>query len=313
MRGHPPQRPFGQLVFNMQLLRKITFWLALLGTLAATSLVIRTRAALAESVTPPPIAPAPRPFPRSIGAAGLIEASHENVLVGAPQPGIVAALHVQVWNRVTAGQPLFSLDGRDLQAALLPQRAQVSVAQASLSRLCGQLARLEAVGDARAISAEELKLRRSDVLVAEAQLGAANAAVAQTEALLERLVVRAPTSGTVLQVNIRTGEHVAPGSVNAPVVIGDIADLQLRVEVDEQLAPRVRPGTRAVAHVKGDSRHPVELGFVRIEPFVIPKRSLTGSSIERVDTRVLQMIYRFRAPEGLPLYVGQQMDVHIEE
>jgi len=44
---------------------------------------------------------------------------------------------------------------------------------------------------------------------------------------------------------------------------------------------------------------------------VIPKKSLTGDSTERVDTRVLQVIYRVE-DDTLPLFVGQQMDVFIE-
>lgn len=53
------------------------------------------------------------------------------------------------------------------------------------------------------------------------------------------------------------------------------------------------------------------LVFVRIEPFVVPKKSLTGDSTERVDTRVLQIIYRVEG-DMLPLFVGQQMDVFID-
>jgi len=84
--------------------------------------------------------------------------------------------------------------------------------------------------------------------------------------------------------------------------------------VDEQIASRVKPGARATGFIKGDSAHPIPLEFVRIEPYVIPKRSLTGASIERVDTRVLQVIYKFNnnQPER-PIYVGQQMDLYIEE
>jgi HlyD family secretion protein len=33
------------------------------------------------------------------------------------------------------------------------------------------------------------------------------------------------------------------------------------------------------------------LTFMRLEPFVIPKASLTGINVERVDTRVAQIIY----------------------
>jgi hypothetical protein len=46
---------------------------------------------------------------------------------------------------------------------------------------------------------------------------------------------------------------------------------------------------------------------------VIPKVSLTGSSTERVDTRVLQVIFSFAPPEKFRAYVGQQIDVFIEE
>ena len=48
-----------------------------------------------------------------------------------------------------------------------------------------------------------------------------------------------------------------------------------------------------------------------MEPYVVPKKSLTGDSNERVDTRVLQALYRFDRKQ-LPIYVGQQMDVFIE-
>jgi hypothetical protein len=55
------------------------------------------------------------------------------------------------------------------------------------------------------------------------------------------------------------------------------------------------------------------LRFVRIDPFVVPKKSLTGESAERVDTRVLQIIYQLDKPADRPLYVGQQVDVFIEK
>ncbi|MDX2185432.1 MAG: efflux RND transporter periplasmic adaptor subunit [Opitutaceae bacterium] len=297
----------------MLLFKKLTFWLALLGIVAATNLVLRLRATVTEPVPAPTITPARKPFPQSLGAAGLVEAAHENTLIGVPAPGLVAAVEAQVWDRVKAGQVLFRLDDRELQAALKPQLAQVAVSEASLERLRGQLSRLEAVSDARAIPAEEIRLRRSDVAVAESQLDAARALVAQTRALIDRLLVRAPIDGTVLQVNIRAGEYASPGGVTAPMILGSIEELQVRVDLDEQLAPRVRKGAAAVAYVKGDAAHPLALQFVRVEPVIIPKRSLTGNSIERVDTRVLQVIYRFPVTSEQPIYVGQQMDIFIEE
>jgi hypothetical protein len=53
---------------------------------------------------------------------------------------------------------------------------------------------------------------------------------------------------------------------------------------------------------------------VRVDPYVIPKRALTGSVFERVDTRVLQVIYKITAvPAGLVPWCGQQVEVFIED
>jgi hypothetical protein len=66
-----------------------------------------------------------------------------------------------------------------------------------------------------------------------------------------------------------------------------------------------------VASLRGAPARRADLRFVHIEPFVVPKKSLTGSSFERVDTRVLQVVYAFD-PKALSAYVGQQLDVFIE-
>ena len=70
-------------------------------------------------------------------------------------------------------------------------------------------------------------------------------------------------------------------------------------------------GASAIAHVRGDANLKTPLQFVRFEPYVVPKKSLTGDSTERVDTRVLQVIYKIDR-QDLPLFVGQQMDVFID-
>jgi HlyD family secretion protein len=73
----------------------------------------------------------------------------------------------------------------------------------------------------------------------------------------------------------------------------------------------VRKEATAVGYLRGNKAISVPLKFVRFEPYVIPKVSLTGESTERVDTRVLQAIYSFERG-NLPIYVGQQMNVYID-
>jgi len=108
------------------------------------------------------------------------------------------------------------------------------------------------------------------------------------------------------------GEYAPAGVTATPLVLlGRLKPLNLRVDVDEHEAWRVTPGAKAVATVRGNANLRTPVSFVRFEPFVLPKKSLTGDSTERVDTRVLQVIYRVDS-DALPLFVGQQMDVFIE-
>jgi len=274
----------------------------------------------------PPIAPPAKPFREAVAATGILEAISDNVSIGLPAPGLISEVTVKVNDPVKAGQPLFRIDDREMradelsrQSDLMIARAQLGVQQASVSKLEGQLSRLEAVKDQRAVSTDDLENRRHDLDVSRAQLAAARAQVAAAETalqrlnlLIERLTVRSPRDGTVIQVNIRAGEYAPAFNKPPAMVVGDIDRLQVRADVDEQNAPRIRPGNKAIAWLKGDPSVSFPLEFIRVEPYVIPKVSLTGASTERVDTRVLQVLYSLKRPPSPPLYVGQQVDVFIE-
>jgi hypothetical protein len=134
-----------------------------------------------------------------------------------------------------------------------------------------------------------------------------------TQTNIERSIVRAPVDGDVLQVKVHPGEFAPAGVTATPLVLlGRLKPLHVRVDVDENEAWRLRPEAPAIAAVRGNPNLKTPLTFVRFEPLVVPKKSLTGDSTERVDTRVLQVIYRVE-DKLLPLFVGQQMDVFIED
>jgi HlyD family secretion protein len=63
--------------------------------------------------------------------------------------------------------------------------------------------------------------------------------------------------------------------------------------------------------LRGSANVEMPLTFVRVEPYLVPKKSLTGEGTERIDTRVLRVIYAL-GPETKGIYVGQQLDVFIE-
>lgn len=152
-----------------------------------------------------------------------------------------------------------------------------------------------------------------ELAVARAEVAQAKAALMQTETEIERLFVRAPVDGEVLQVNVRPGEYAGTPANKALVVLGDVEHLHVRVDIDEHDIFRFDRQAAAFAHVRGNVRQKYPLTFVRIEPYVVPKKSLTGDASERVDSRVLQVIFAVATSESQTrLYVGQQMDVFVE-
>jgi multidrug resistance efflux pump len=150
-----------------------------------------------------------------------------------------------------------------------------------------------------------------DKAIARATVAQAQTQVELARTELDRLVVRAQVAGQVLQVNLRPGEFVGAPAGQALIVLGNIDLLHVRVDIDEYDIPRFRSGAPAKAMLKGSPQEEFPLRFVRVEPFVIPKRALTGENTERVDTRVLQVIYTIEVKRE-DLYVGQQLDVFID-
>jgi HlyD family secretion protein len=147
---------------------------------------------------------------------------------------------------------------------------------------------------------------------AEAKLAQARAALQAARADLDKTVVKAPVDGVVLKVNVRLGEYAQAGVLpNALMTLGTVNPLHVRVDIDETDSWRVRLDSPAVARMRGNPEMSVPLSFVRFEPYVLPKKSLSGDTSERVDTRVLQVIYAF-APKDFPAFVGQQVDVFIK-
>jgi HlyD family secretion protein len=283
---------------------------AVVGLAFAVSTVVRGNQP--TPIAPPVAQPARAPFVSFVAGAGIVEASTENIAVGTPVSGIVTAIYVKIGDHVNPGDPLFKIDDRDLQGQLLPAEAKVRESQANLTNVKNQLKLAESVADKRAISVEELTNRRSAVAINEASVASAKAQVEQIRIEVERRTIRALVPGQILQVKTRLGEFAQAGVLSTPLMLlGNDTRLHVRVDVDENDAWRFRPGAEALAFVRGNPDLKTALRFEKFEPYVVPKVSLTGQSSERVDTRVLQVIYSF--DDGtIPVYVGQQMDVFIQ-
>ena len=307
----------------MILFKRISFWLAL-GGVGAVLLLLKGQGN--PPPNPGPVSAPPRsPYTRTVASTGLIEASRENVKVAAPREGLVTRVFVKVGDAVKAADPLFQIDDREvrarirlLEAQVASLRSQAGVDQSLIADLDDQVKRFAQLGRDRVATEDEVKRREFLLATAKAKAAATAAAIAAAEEAvrqagtdLEILTVRAPRDGRLLQVNLREGEFASVKSAEPLMLLGDIDRFQVRAEVDEQDAVLIQSEQPAVASLKGHSDLRMTLRFVRIEPYVVPKRSLTGDSLERVDTRVLQVVYAFERP-AFPVYVGQQVDVFIQ-
>lgn len=219
-----------------------------------------------------------------------------------------------------------------------PLEAKVTEAKAELADAAVQVRLIDSVTDKRAVRQEDVLRRhlnfdaararvaqaqsqlallkagtwKEDLLIARAQVAQAAAAVRQNEINIDRLTVRAPADGMIMQSKVRLGQYAQAGVLAEPLMVfGAGVGLHVRADVDESDAWRVRSGARATARLRGNSRISFPLSFVRFEPYVVPKRSLTGNVTERVDTRVLEVIYRISDPAA-SVFNGQQVDVFID-
>lgn len=220
---------------------------------------------------------------------------------------------------------------------VLPSEAKVKVAEANRTRLKDLLDRGEQLLGKKVMSEEEFTSRRftfvaadqqwqqalaedamlkagswkPDKAVSQASVEAARANVANLETEIERCLVRAPVDGQILKIDVRPGEYVNSTAAKALVLLGDLERLRVRVNIDEQDISRFKSTGRASATPRGAADQHLKLNFVRIEPYVIPKKAFTGDNTERIDTRVLQVLYEIDAVNA-GVNVGQQVDVSIE-
>lgn len=247
-----------------------------------------------------------------------------------------AELDVKKAVLATAEAELARLDALPRPEDVPPYRSRLAAAESILLDATEQLKFIESVADPRAVRADEIARRRravelaktrvdeaktdldrilsgawtADKATAAAKVAEAAAAVKLIEIDLDRLTVKAPCDAVVLKVDIRPGEYAAVGA--APLMtLGVLDPLHVRVDVDENDASIISAGAPAIGYARGAAETSFSLKFVRFEPHVVPKRSLTGQGSEFVDVRVLQAIYRVE--ENVPqLFTGRQVDVFIE-
>lgn len=167
-------------------------------------------------------------------------------------------------------------------------------------------ARRQAQQDGAALKANEARLRAAeagsrgeDIAFARARVLGAEARVAQAKAQVERLSIRAPIDGEVLQVKVREGELYSFQGSDPLVVMGDTRTLRVRMDVDERDISRVQ--LNAAAWVTADA-----FGAQKFNGKVVEvgrrfgrKNVRTDDPVERNDTKILEVVIQLDSNERL--------------
>ena len=160
-----------------------------------------------------------------------------------------------------------------------------------------------------------------DILNQQKQYEALKQTYQAANTLLSKYTVKAQVDGVVLAVNTTPGSYVSSQGAydsytqgsNPLAVMGAPQDfLAVRCYIDEILVSRLPAPDHITAQmsVRG-TEVKVPLEFVRVQPYVSPKIQLSNQRQEKVDLRVLPVIFRFQKKGLTTVYPGQLVDVFI--
>lgn len=263
----------------------------------------------------PPLSQIANPYSDGIYASGIIEGlqpSGQNVSLYPEIAGTVAQIFVQEGERVKTGDPLVAIDDS-------LQRAELEYAIASTEDAVAQFDKLQ---KAYTLNQKAVSLNALDNALYAVKIAEANQQIAQ--ATLDKCMLYAPNDAEILSINVAPGAYIAPvtGTYNnytdgeSPVVtlapIGKY--LAVRCYVDEILIPRLPDIDKlgGTLFIRGTTGNGIPLEFVRVQPNTIPKIQLSDEVQERVDVRVLPIIFKFKKPQTPQVYPGQLVDIYIQ-
>jgi len=320
MAGSPASRK-GHLVRN-----KIIFLLAIVGLFAG--LVSAYIYGIEKKPQPPAFNPASNPYAKGIYSNGIIEsyqANGVNINMYPEVPGTILKILVHEGDIVKKGAPLVLIDDSVQRATVEQQKAQIGLASASLKSAQDQLdkVRRSVELNPRSVSQSDLDNAANAVSVAKANLDVVRKQYDLAETLLSKYTMRAPAAGTILLINVAVGSYIsAQGSYDtysqglSPILVMGSKETMfgVRCYIDEILISRLPPAPQMSARmtIRGTNIN-IPLEYVRVQPYVSPKIELSNQRTERVDVRVLPVIFRFERPKDLDVYQGQLVDVYIGE
>jgi RND family efflux transporter MFP subunit len=185
------------------------------------------------------ITAAPKPIPQTSEFVATIK-SLRSTNIQPQVEGFVRQIMVKAGDRVRRGQPLVQIDPDKQQATVSATQSQRASREADLEYAHQQLARMQKLFDAGAVSRAELEQAETAVKTAQAQAEAVNSQIRESEVQLQYYRVTAPADGIVGDIEVRQGDRVTPQTLITTVDAPE--GLEAYVNVPLERGTTLRPG-----------------------------------------------------------------------
>lgn len=210
------------------------------------------------------------PIAEKLTASGIL-LPREEAAVGPEVAGYqVAEVLVEEGATVTRGQPLARLDSDLLRARIDQAKAGLAQATASAEQAQAEADRVKTFDTKGAMSLEQIAARRFQARTAEAAVGVARAQLDELLTQEQRLVVRSPVAGIVLERSIRPGDVASLSQPMFRIVRDGL--IELDAEVPEDALARIAPGDTATVSIPSGEN--IAGTVRRISPLVDPLTKL---------------------------------------
>lgn len=276
----------------------------------------------------PPIAVNYNPYDAGVFATGIVESyqtNGSNINIFPEVSGKVTHIFVKDGQIIKKNSSILAIDDTVQREIVEKDAAQIRYASANLVNVQQQLEKIKKsyTINPKSISKNVLDNAVNAVKIANENLNIADAQYKSDKALWDKYIIRSPIDGVVFRVVAVTGGYVSSqGSYDTytqsmlpTVQMGVVTPyLQVRCFLDEILVPKLPSSSKLTAtmYIRGLNNKSIPLEFVNIQPFTIPNIQLSDERNQRVDVRVLPIIFKFVKPNDVNVFPGQLVDIYIK-
>jgi len=278
-------------------------------------------------------------------APGRVEPRSGLIRLGTQQAGQVEAIPVQLNSRVSEGEVLIRLDDKEARARLAAAEAEaatrkrerdaapVTAGRENVNKAEDAVFTAERAvmsGNANAVTSarkrltdakDRLRQEQSSFASAqnrsglpapnrlEAALIASRSDVTLAESVLDKTRIRSPIDGTVLQINAKVGELVAPSPELPLIVMGDMTIVRVRAEVDEADVGKIKRDQRVFVRNTAHPNRDFEGKVVELAPSLAMPRMGSRGARRATDVEVMEVVIELDGGSGSALLPGMRTDV----